>query len=77
MDQVWLIPAFPVAGFLLLVLAGRRLGDPKAGWLATLAVAGSFAASVALFLSLRSQPAESRQITETLWTWIPADSFQV
>ena len=35
LDVVWLIPAFPLAGFLLILLFGRRLGEPKAGYLAT------------------------------------------
>ena len=26
-DVVWLIPAFPLAGFVLILLFGRRLGD--------------------------------------------------
>ena len=33
-DVVWLIPALPLAGFLVLLVAGRRLGEPGAGWLA-------------------------------------------
>ena len=37
-DLVWLIPAFPLAGFLTILLFGRRLGDPKAGYLATATV---------------------------------------
>ncbi len=37
---VWLIPALPLAGFVALVVGGRRLGDPWAGWLATAAVVG-------------------------------------
>ena len=28
LDVIWLIPAFPLAGFLLILLFGRRLGDP-------------------------------------------------
>ena len=77
MELIWLIPALPVAGFLLLAAAGRRIGDPGAGVLASLAVVGSFAASVAVLLTLAGEPEGSRQITQTLWTWIPADSFQV
>ena len=42
LDLVWLIPAFPLAGFLLILLFGRRLGDPKAGYLATTMVFASF-----------------------------------
>jgi NADH-quinone oxidoreductase subunit L len=77
MDTIWLIPALPVAGFLLLVLTGRRLGDPLAGWVATLAVAGSFAVSLLLFVRLTGEPEEARTYTQTLWTWIPSGTFQV
>ena len=35
LEAAWLIPAFPLAGFVLLVAFGRRLGEPVAGWLAT------------------------------------------
>ena len=31
LDLVWLIPALPLAGFLCLLLFGRKLGDPRAG----------------------------------------------
>jgi NADH-quinone oxidoreductase subunit L len=44
LDAVWLIPALPLAGFLILLVAGKRLGEPAAGWLATVMCAGSFAA---------------------------------
>ena len=42
LDLVWLIPALPLAGFLILLVAGPRLGEPAAGWLATLMTAASF-----------------------------------
>jgi NADH-quinone oxidoreductase subunit L len=77
MELIWLIPAFPVLGFVLLAALGRRIGDPGAGALGTLAVVGSFAASVAVALTLAQEPEGSRQVTQTLWAWIPADSFQV
>ena len=35
---IWLIPALPLAGFLLLAVLGRRIGEPGAGWIATLGV---------------------------------------
>ena len=37
LEAAWLIPAFPLAGFVTLVLLGKRGGDPRAGWLATFA----------------------------------------
>ena len=58
MEQLlWVIPAVPLLGFLALVVGGRKLGDPRAGWLATFAVGGSFAAVVAVFIDLLSKEA--------------------
>ena len=37
---MWLIPALPLAGFVLILLFGRRLGEPKAGYLATAMIGG-------------------------------------
>ena len=53
LDVIWLIPAFPLAGFLLILLFGRRLGEPMAGYLATAMVFGSFIVA-AVFAYLRS-----------------------
>ena len=35
LDLAWLIPAFPAFGAVLLLLFGKRIGEPKAGWIAT------------------------------------------
>ena len=35
LDLAWLIPAFPALGAVVLLLVGKRIGEPKAGWLAT------------------------------------------
>ncbi len=33
LEAVWLIPALPLTGFLVLLVAGKRLGDPgRGGW---------------------------------------------
>ena len=60
LDLAWLIPAFPAVGAVILVLFGKRIGEPKAGWFATLMMALSFAASVTAFFALRSLPADAR-----------------
>ena len=64
-DVVWLIPAFPLLGFLLILLFGRRLGDPLAGYLATAMVGASFVVAVGVYFDLlagrpRSGPRSSR-----------------
>jgi NADH-quinone oxidoreductase subunit L len=73
----WVIPAFPLAGFVLLVLSGRKAGDPGAGWLATLMAGGAFAATVIVFIGLLSRHADARLFTQDLFDWIPVGGFKV
>jgi NADH-quinone oxidoreductase subunit L len=76
-ELVWLIPALPLAGFVLVLLFGRRLGEPGAGWLATLMVAASFVVTVGVFLDLLSRDEADRTEVATLFSWIPVGSLQV
>ena len=76
-DLVWLIPAFPLAGFLLILLFGRRLGDPKAGYLATAMVFGSFIVSAAIYLDLVGRPEGDRNTVVTLFSWVPVGTLQI
>jgi len=76
-EAVWLIPAFPLAGFVLLMLMGPKLGEPRAGWIATLAMGGSFVSSVVVYLGLLGEDAHDRQYVQTLFEWVPAGDFSV
>ncbi|MEY2566212.1 MAG: NADH-quinone oxidoreductase subunit [Actinomycetota bacterium] len=73
----WLIPALPLTGFLLLVLFGRRLGDPAAGWLATAMVGLSFLTTVGVFVDLLSRAEAARSVTVDLFAWIPSGGLSV
>jgi NADH-quinone oxidoreductase subunit L len=77
LDAVWLIPALPLAGFLILLVAGRRLGEPVAGWVATAMCIASFIASVVVFAGLLGEDEEGRQFTQTLFEWVPAGGLRV
>ncbi len=77
LDAVWLIPALPLAGFLTLLVAGRKLGDPFAGWLATSAIGGAFAATVVVFAQLLSLGGEERRHIATLFEWVPVGGLRV
>ncbi len=77
LEAAWLIPALPLAGFITLVLVGRRLGEPIAGWLATGAMGGSFAATALVFVGLVDRPAEERFFLQRIFTWVPSGSFEV
>jgi NADH-quinone oxidoreductase subunit L len=76
-ELVWLIPAFPLLGFLLILVGGRKLGEPKAGLLATTMVAASFVVAVAIFFDLLGMSAEERSHTETLFSWVPVGDLQI
>ena len=77
LDLVWLIPALPLAGFLLILLFGRILGEPRAGILATLMTASSFLVVVGVYLDLLSRTAEERHHVVTLFSWLPVGSLHV
>ncbi len=76
-EAVWLIPALPLVGFIVLLVLGRRLGDPAAGWLATLMIGGAFMATLIVFAGLHSRGGEERLFVQDLFTWIPAGGLQV
>lgn len=74
-ELVWLIPMLPLVGFVALLLLGKRLGDPWAGWLATAMVGASFVTACIVFIGLLGQPENTYE--HSYFTWIPAGSFQV
>ncbi|HXY42624.1 MAG TPA: NADH-quinone oxidoreductase subunit L [Acidimicrobiales bacterium] len=73
----FLIPLFPFAGFLVLTAFGRRLGNPRAGWLATIMVLASFVSAVVVFAGLLGRAADARSYTQTWYTWISVDRLHV
>ncbi|MBW3649039.1 MAG: NADH-quinone oxidoreductase subunit L [Actinobacteria bacterium] len=77
LDAAWLIPALPLAGFFTLLVAGRRLGDPLAGWVGTSAMAGAFLAALVMFGRLLSLPGEERRHVARLFAWVPVGGLQV
>lgn len=77
LNLVWLIPALPLAGFLLILLFGRVLGEPRAGILATAMTASSFVVVVGVYLDLLSRTAEERHHVVTLFSWLPVGSLHV
>ncbi|MFZ9819205.1 MAG: proton-conducting transporter membrane subunit, partial [Ilumatobacteraceae bacterium] len=76
-SQLWLLPAFPLLGATLILLFGRRLGDPKAGYLAALMPIASFAVTVGIYFDLLSRPAEERNEVVTLFSWIPVGLLKI
>ena len=76
-DLIWLVPALPLAGFTVLIFAGRRIGEPGAGWLATGVMGGSFLATLGVFIDMAGRSSHDRRAVVTLFEWIPAGDLSV
>jgi NADH-quinone oxidoreductase subunit L len=65
----WLILLCPLVGAIVISLGFTRWRGLAAGWIGTLAIALSFALSVAALISLLGRSPEHRQVTSTLWSY--------
>lgn len=74
---IWLIPVLPLAGAVLNLVLGRKLGDPRAGWVATIATASSFVVTVAAYFEMLGLPVEERSHVVKMFSWIGVGSLQV
>lgn len=77
LDLIWLVPALPLTGFILILLFGRRFGEPLAGIVATLMTAASFVVVALIYFDMVSLPEEERREVVTLFSWIPVGALQV
>jgi NADH-quinone oxidoreductase subunit L len=77
LDLIWIVPALPLFGAVFLLLFGKRIGEPFAGWIATTLVALSFVASIVMFFAMLDLPHEVRVNVVTLYTWLPAGALHV
>jgi len=75
-DLVWLVPALPLAGAVVNLFLGRRLGR-AAGVIASVLMAASFAASVGVLVDLVGLPGTDRVKLARLWEWFASGSFRV
>jgi NADH-quinone oxidoreductase subunit L len=77
LHAAYLMPLLPLAGFVVLVAYGRRLGDPVAGWVGTAAVAGAFVVACLVLAALLQQPADHRVFLHDYFTWFHAGGLTV
>jgi NADH-quinone oxidoreductase subunit L len=77
LDFVYLIPAFPLLGFAVLVLFGKKLGDPKAGWVGFTAVLLAFISTLVTWLGLLTHDGRVRTWDKNAFTWIHIGSLNV
>jgi NADH-quinone oxidoreductase subunit L len=76
-SALWLLPAFPLFGALVLMVFGRRLGEPRSGWFAAAMPIASFLVAVSVYFDLLSRTSEERHEVVTLFSWIPVGALHI
>ena len=74
MSQIWLVPAFPLLGFILNGMLGKRFGTRFVSIVGPLAIGLAFAQSVVLFFQMIN--ADGNVLSEHLYTWIKSGNFE-
>lgn len=72
---VFLIILFPLIGVVVNTLFARRWNEAVIGWFSSAMVGGSFAFSVAAYISLLGMDASARHFQQVLFDWIRVGSF--
>lgn len=72
-QQIYLVPLFPLIGFLIIGLLNRNLSKSLTGIIGSGSILASFIVSVMVFME---QHAHANPITVTLFDWITAGSFK-
>jgi len=74
LDSIWLIPLFPLAGAILMLLFGRKLPKAAVSVLCPGTVLVAFFVSLGAVWQLASMP-EPRVFEKILYTWLPGSHF--
>jgi len=75
LQLLWLVPAIPFAGALLLAILGPRMRAKMVALLGTGTIAASAAISLLIAADFLAAPPPGGAYTQTLWTWIEVGSF--
>jgi len=74
-DLIWIVPALPLAGAVILMVAGKPLRR-IAGGLASLLVGAAFVVSVMVLIDLLGRGPGERTLTIKVFDWISVGSFE-
>ena len=75
LSLLWLIPALPAAGFVLLVLLNRRLSRTGAAWIGAGSVGLSAVVALLVCGSFIASPPAGDAYHQVLWTWMDVAGF--
>ena len=75
LELLWLVPAIPFAGALVLAVLGARMSHKSVTTVGVGTVAASAIISILIAAEFLSAPPAGSAYTQTLWTWIDVGSF--
>lgn len=76
-DKVWLIPLFPLIGFLINGLFGKKIkNETVIGGIGTLMIFLSFLVSCGILMQMIGLPPEQRVFEKVLFPWIHSGNFK-
>ncbi len=73
----YLMLLLPLAGFLFLLAFGRRIGDPVAGVIGTVAIGGAFVVACIVLAGLLGLPDNGRVVVDNYFTWFQVGGLSV
>jgi NADH-quinone oxidoreductase subunit L len=76
-DYIWLIPFFPLLGFIVNGSIGGRLSKTLVAWVACLAIFCSFLTAALIFAEFLQLPAAARVFERDLYAWIASGQLNV
>ncbi len=76
-NYIFLIPLFPLVGFLINGLFGKRLGKGVVSFIGCTALGFSFLTALFIWKDLLALEPEHRLMTQTLWQWMAVGSLNV
>jgi NADH-quinone oxidoreductase subunit L len=76
-DLVWLIPVFPLIGFLVNGLLGKDFPERTIGWIGAASVGASFVVALLIFLQLIGMDPGSRSVQKIIYTWMLSGDLNV
>ncbi len=74
---VGIVPLLPLIGAAVLLLFGKRLGEPTAGWIATGLMLAAFVWSLVMFGAMLSLPEDARSHVSVAFEWLQVDQLTV
>jgi NADH-quinone oxidoreductase subunit L len=75
LELLWLIPVVPLAGFVILALAGGRLDKNAIAIIGTGSIAISMTLAAVVGIAFITSPPDGNSFTQTLWMWLSVADF--